>query len=240
MRIKESHWLFNRPIAHRGLWGESVVENSITAYKNAINNGFPIEIDLRTSSDGEIYSFHDQTLNRMTGADGNIYDKTSLELEKIKLIGSEETIPTFKSVLDLVDGKTPLLIEFKDQPDNSYVKKAVEMLKNYKGAFAVQSFNPLIIKEIKKLAPQFIRGILGSKIYSKKLPFIKRIVVKNMLLNCIIKPDFISYSYKDLPLKMSKTKNTPVIAWTVKNQETADKIKPYAKNIIFENFIPVK
>ena len=238
MRIKEDCWLLTKPIAHRGLWGENVVENSISAYKNAIDNGFPIEIDLRTSSDGEIYSFHDQTLNRMTGADGNIYDKTSLQLKKLKLIGCEETIPTFQSVLSLVDGKTPLLIEFKDQPDKSYVKKAVEMLKNYKGEFAVQSFNPLILLEIKKLAPQFIRGILGSKTYSKNLPFIKRIVVKNMLLNRVIKPDFISYSYNDLPLKKSLVKNTPVITWTVTDKQTAKEIKPYAKNIIFEKFIP--
>ena len=63
-------------------------------------------------------------------------------------------------------------------------------------------------------------------------------VVKNMLLNPVIKPDFISYSFEDLPLKKSKVKNIPVITWTVTNKETAKAVKPYAKNIIFEKFIP--
>jgi hypothetical protein len=61
-----------------------------------------------------------------------------------------------------------------------------------------------------------------------------------MPLNWLIKPDFISYSYTGLPLKKRKVKNTPVITWTITNQETADKVKPYAKNIIFEKFIPKK
>ena len=238
MRIKKDCWLLNKPIAHRGFWGGAVVENSLLAYENAIKHGYPIEIDLRTSSDGEIFSFHDQTLNRMTGVDGNIYDKTASELSKLKLIGCDETIPTLKSVLDLVDGQTPLLIEFKDQPNNSYVKKAVEMLKEYKGEFAVQSFNPLILLEIKKLAPEFIRGVLATATHAKRENSVRRYVLKNMPFNFLIKPDFISYSFEDLPLKKSKVKNTPVITWTVTNKETATMVKDFSKNIIFEKFIP--
>ena len=240
MRLSSDSWLLNKPIAHRGLWGNGIVENSLSAYKNAADNGYPIEIDLYSSSDGVLFSFHDQTLNRMTGKEGLIFEKTASELLSLKLIGCNETIPTFDKILEIVDGKVPLLIELKDQPNKFYVDKVVERLKSYKGEFAIQSFNPLYIKRVKKLAPLFLRGILGTKTHSKGLPFIKRKIVSNMLLNFLIKPDFISYSFEDLPLKNCKTKNLPVITWTITSQDIADKVKPLAKNIIFEHFIPTK
>ncbi|MBQ7236875.1 MAG: hypothetical protein IJX03_06980, partial [Clostridia bacterium] len=162
------------------------------------------------------------------------------ELNQLRLKESEEKIPTLDEVLSLVNGRVPLLIEFKNQPDKSFVEKAVERLKRYDGEFAVQSFNPMIIKKIKKLAPEFIRGILATKYHCKKEKASYRYILKNMPFNFLIKPDFISYSYEDLSLKKSKTKNIPVITWTIINQETADKIKPYAKNIIFEKFKPEK
>ena len=237
MRINKDCWLLNKPIAHRGLWGGDIIENSLPAYENAVKNGYPIEIDLYQSIDGVLFSFHDQTLERMTGEKGFIYEKTFEEIKRLNLLNSEHKIPTLKEVLDLVDGKVPLLIEFKDMPDKSYVDKAVKMLKDYKGEFAVQSFNPIILKRIKKLAPEFLRGILATATHAKNQPLIKRAIIKNMSLNFLIKPDFISYSFEDLPLKKSKTKNIPVITWTVTNKETAEKVKPFASNIIFEKFI---
>ena len=83
MRIDNNSWLFNRPIAHRGLWGGHIIENSLPAYQNAINHGYPIEIDIYQSVDGELFSFHDKTLKRMTGADGFVYEKTLAELKAL-------------------------------------------------------------------------------------------------------------------------------------------------------------
>ncbi len=240
MRLKSDSWLLTKPIAHRGLWGENIVENSLSAYKNAVDNNYPIEIDLYSSSDGVLFSFHDQDLERMTGEKGNIYDKTAKELKSLKLVGCDESIPTFDEVLDVVNAKVPLLIELKDQPNGEYVDKVINRLKSYKGEFAIQSFNPLYIKRVKELAPEFIRGILGTKTHGSHLPFIKRFVIKNMSFNFLIKPDFISYSFEDLPLKKCKTKKLPVISWTITNDKEYQKVAPFVKNIIFENFIPIK
>ena len=240
MRISKDFWLLSRPIAHRGLWGKTVVENSITAYKLASEKGYPIEIDLYETSDGEIVSFHDQTLERLTGEKGYVYDKTLKQIKSLKILGSEEKIPTFDEVLKMCEGKSPLLIEIKNQPSKTVVKKIVDKLKDYKGEFAIQSFNPLYIKKVKRLAPQFIRGILGTKTHAKGESFFKRFILKNLTLNFLIKPDFISYSYEDLPLKKSVKKNLPVIAWTVTDLKIEQKIKDFADNIIFENYIPEK
>ena len=238
MRIDKNYWLLNTPIAHRGLWNDKIVENSLSAYENAIKCGFPIEIDLYLTSDKKLVSFHDKDLFRMTGTSGLVFDKTLNELKKLRLLNTQEQIPTLDEVLSMVNGKVPLLIEFKDQPDKDFVKIAVDKLKSYKGEFAVQSFNPLYVNKIRKLAPKFIRGILATESEGKDKSLPVRYILKNMPLNFLCKPDFISYSYSGLPLKKRKYKNRPIITWTVTREEIYQKVRPYSENIIFENFIP--
>lgn len=100
----------------------------------------------------------------------------------------------------------------------------------------MQSFNPLYIAKIRKLAPEFIRGVLATTEVSMLKSAIKRHIVKNMSLNFLAKPDFVSYDYKGYPLPDRKVKNKVCLAWTVTSYEIWDKIKPYVDNIIFEGF----
>jgi glycerophosphoryl diester phosphodiesterase len=172
----------------------------------------------------------------MTGEKGYIYDRTLAEIKALRLLDSDQQIPTFDEILSIAKGKSPLLIEIKPQPNAKVVDELVAKLKNYQGEFAIQSFNPLYINRVKKLAPEFIRGILSTADKTIKENFIKKFIVKNMSLNFIIKPDFISYSFSDLPIKNKR--NLPVLAWTVTDEKTREKLKGIADNIIFENFIP--
>ncbi len=235
MRINEKSFLLTKPIAHRGLWGNGIAENSLTAYENAAKNGYPIEIDLYLSADGTLFSFHDPSLKRMTGTDGFIYEKTAKEIKELRLIGTDETIPTLDEVLSIAKGRSPLLIEIKGQPNKRVVDETVKKLKSYDGEFAIQSFNPLYIARVKKLAPHFIRGILAT---NNVTGLKNRIIIKNMALNFLIKPDFISYDHVGIPLKRSKTKNKALLCWTITSQKEYERVKPFTDNIIFENFIP--
>lgn len=238
MAIPNDCWLFTRPIAHRGLWGGEIQENSLTAYKMAADKGYPIEIDLFLTTDGEIVCFHDETLSRMTGASGKITDKSLAELKALSLSGTAEKIPTLQEVLDICRGKSPLLIEIKDQPNDFIVDAAVKILKTYDGEFAVQSFNPFYIKRVKKLAPEFTCGILGT--HKKEKGRITNFVLKHLCFNFMIKPDFISYNKDGLKFVKRKAKKTPVIAWTVTDEKERQSLPPFVKNIIFEKFIPKK
>ena len=241
MRIENDCWLITRPIAHRGLWNKNIIENSLTAYKNAVDNDFPIEIDLYLSADGELFSFHDLNLYRMTGLNADITSLSSDEINKLRLLSSDEKIPSFKEVLSVVGGKVPLLIELKDQVGGKKsVYKAVDILKDYNGEYAIQSFNPLYLKTVKKMMPNTLIGILATcdENELKKKSFLTRFIVKNMALNFLIKPDFISYYYKGLPLNKRKIKNKKVLAWTVTDEKTANAVAPYSDNIIFENYLP--
>ena len=64
-RVKPDSWLINRPIAHRGLHNDIYGENSISAYRNAIDNGYPIEMDVQLTKDGEVVCFHDDNAKRV-------------------------------------------------------------------------------------------------------------------------------------------------------------------------------
>ena len=237
MRIDQNHWLKTTPIAHRGLWGEGIIENSLSAYKNAVEKGYAIEIDLYTSTDGVLFSFHDLSLKRMTGVDGNITDFDSEYLNSLRLNGTDEKIPTFREVLYAVNGKVPLLIEIKNQKDEFIVERILDELDEYQGEFAIQSFNPFYINKVKKIAPFVIRGVLGTAKADGEKWFTK-VVLKRLCLNFLVKPDFVSYQHCFLPLPKRKTRKKAVLAWTVKSQQDYDKAKDKCDNIIFEHFIP--
>lgn len=238
MSNNKIEWLLNSPIAHRGLWGNGIIENTISAYQNAIEHGYPIEIDLHGTTDGQIVVFHDDDTFRLTGKEGFIYNKNLGQIKELNLQNSNEKISTLTEVLSFVNGRIPLLIEFKNQPDLSYVEKAVELLKDYSGEFAVQSFNPLILLKIKRLAPNFPLGVLTTKKFDKNTGFIKRLVVGHMLLNHKVKPDFISYDKEILFSKKVKKFNGIKLAWTITSKEEFLKAIKVSDNVIFEHFTP--
>ena len=238
MRIDKKHWLFNTPIAHRGLWNENIPENSILAYKNAVNNGFAIEIDLFCSTDGVLFSFHDDDLFRMTGKEGKIYQKDSAFIKSLTLNGTDQKIPTFRDVLFCVNGKVPILIEIKNQPDESIVERVLDELFEYEGEYAIQSFNPLYILKVKKIAPHIIRGVLGTSEKITTISKFSNFVIKNCSLNFLIKPDFISYEKNSLKNVKKKAKNKALLAWTVVTINEQENALKLANNVIFENYLP--
>ena len=239
MDIKKS-WLFSRPIAHRGLHGIDAPENSLAAFGKAIEAGFPIEIDVRPIDDGTVVVFHDDKLTRMTDLNGYVCNMTKSDLEKVRLRNSDERIPTFKEVLEFVDGRTPLLIEIKnDSTVGQLERDTLELLSSYKGEYAVQSFNPYSMEFFKKNAPQIPRGQLSCFFDKKDLGFFKRFVLKRLKMNKVSSPDFISYNHANLPNKYVTKTKLPTLAWTVRSNAEMEKCLPYCDNIIFENFIPV-
>lgn len=227
--VKPRRRVFNKNLlvnyAHRGLWGKSIPENSLKAFDNAVKNGFAIELDIQLSKDGVVMVFHDYTLKRMTGAEGKLNELTLNELKELSLFNSDEKIPTFTEVLELVNGKVPLLVELKGESfDSSLCKKAADILKGYKGEYCVESFNPLLIKNIKKYLPEVICGQLYTNVIKeKKKASILNILLTLMTFNFLAKPDFIAYDKKVrnfLPVKITTGLfKAPKFVWTVKDED---------------------
>ena len=124
MNIYET-WIVKSPIAHRGLFGEKIPENSLLAFKQAIKNKLPIELDVTALADGTPVIFHDEKLARMTGRDGFISSMSLADISDLKLQGTKEKIPTLAEALDVIDGKVPVLIEIKNFGKVGPLEKAV-------------------------------------------------------------------------------------------------------------------
>lgn len=70
-------------IAHRGIHNnKDIPENSLLAFKTAVENNYAIELDVQLTKDNVLVVFHDYDLKRMTNKNGLIQDLTYKELQK--------------------------------------------------------------------------------------------------------------------------------------------------------------
>lgn len=239
---KDLSFLKEKYIVHRGLHDKSIgaLENTIKSFKRAINGGYPIELDVHLIKDDNIIVFHDDNLVRMTGIDKKVKDMTYDEIKKIRLKDSNNYIPLLKEVLDLVDGKVPLLIELKyDRKKGLLEKKVMDMLKDYKGLYAIQSFSIQSLLYLKKHYPYVLRGQLASNIHNGKVHPIIGFYSKHMIFNFLTKPDFISYDIRLLPnRKIEKLREKKLIlGWTVRSEKDLKKGLKYCDNVIAERIL---
>jgi glycerophosphoryl diester phosphodiesterase len=229
-----------RAYAHRGLHGKEIPENSIAAFKAAIDKGYGIELDVQLSLDGTVMVFHDYDLSRMTGVDKKLCNLSENELKTLSLACSDQHIPTFEEVLALVNGAVPLLVELKGETlDASLCPKVAQLLENYKGDYCIESFNPLLLKEMRKYLPKAYYGQLYTNVCrDKKKHSVLNILLVCMVFNFLARPNFIAYNKKDrnsLPVKITtKLYKSPKFVWTVKNREEIDLAKQKGEYPIFE------
>lgn len=237
-------WLIKCPIAHRGLHdgNKKVPENSYKAFELAIKNNHPIEMDIRFTKDESVIVFHDKNFKRLTGVDKNHLEIEKNDLKSMRLINTNEKIPVFNEFLEFVNGRVPILIEIKSQKNfGKFLKKTLSALKHYKGEFAIQSFNPMMLSWFKKNAPHIKRGQLSGSFSKDDFPFYEKFFLRNLLLNFKSKPDFIAYEIRELPTLMTtyyRKKGMPLIGWAAKTHEDLLKAKKYCDNIIFERIDP--
>ena len=239
-------------IAHRGLFGNGIPENSLPAFKRAIDKGYGIELDVQTTSDGTLVVFHDETLERMCNVNRKLHECTYNELMQYKLAGTGDKIPSFDEVLELIDGKVPLIIEIKSEGNWRRTTRLVaERLDSYNpkdenGAYCVESFHPLALKWIRKKRPEILRGQLATNFFSSKVKtrLYEKILLSNLMLNYLSKPDFIAYNYRfrnKISLILCKYMFSAVTAaWTVKSEKVLEKVKGFFDVIIFDSFLPKK
>ena len=232
-------FIVQKMFAHRGLHDEKSPENSLSAFEKAIAKGYAIELDVNPIMDGTPVVFHDSKMSRMTGKDKYIQNISREEFNETTLLSSGEKIPTLEDVLKFVDGRTPLLIEIKNQQKVGELEKAVwEVLKNYKGEYAIQSFNPYTLQWFKNNAPKVWRGQLAGFFKGEKLSLFKKLVLRRLGMKKITEQNFVSYDLRNLPNRFVKHLEIPLLAWTINNQEQYIKAVQIADNVIFQNCEP--
>ncbi|MCQ2409446.1 MAG: hypothetical protein MJ068_02745 [Clostridia bacterium] len=241
-------WLFDTPIAHRGTHDDKFPENSLPAYAESIKNGLNIEIDVHTTKDGKLVVFHDDDLKRVCGVDKKIKDSTLEEIKLCRICGTEYQIPTLDEFLELVDGKTGILLEVKgiNPFDLSIVKPVVERVKKYNGPIALQSFNFGSVGYMRRHCSLPVGELCtwsapgGKKFRSWICNFMGKAWVCKFT-----RPDFIAYDVNACDPKFSHNKwiekwgkKLPILFWTVTTEEKIDTASKFANNVIFEYLSP--
>lgn len=238
-------WLTRTPVAHRGLHdiAKAVPENSLLAFRKAIEGGFAIELDVRITGDNQVVVFHDPDLTRLCGRQGTVRAMPLAELKTLTLLGTPEYVPSFRDVLDLVKGQVPLVVEIKKdkgEPVGILETSVARMLQHYPGPFVVQSFNPRTVKWFQKNAPQIVRGQIATDLanMTKGLNWFTRLQLKRALMTGYGDPDFLAYDVRDLPSEITaaaRQRGLPILSWTVRSASERARAAAHADNVIFED-----
>lgn len=113
--MEQNKWLNCQPIAHRGLYDEldGRAENSLAAFRHALELGVPFEFDVQLTSDRRPVVVHDENLSRITDDDGSVSSYNWEELSRIRIRSTGQPIPTLDHVLELVNGDVPIIVDVR-------------------------------------------------------------------------------------------------------------------------------
>ena len=228
-------FLEKRIIAHRGGFFDNIqiFENTKESFEIAIEKGYAIELDVHVTKDDQVVVYHDDNLKRLMKNDSIIESLCLKELPNTPF-----TIPLFQDVLKQINGKVPVLIEIKSIHKIAHsVDVIMDVLKNYSGEYAIQSFHPYVLFYLKKHYKHVVRGQLGSPNRQKKIPKIQKWITQSMCFNFITKPTFISYEYNEMAVKKIKKlkKKYIMICFTITEQSDYTKYKNVYDAWICEN-----
>ena len=221
---------------------EEFPENSYAAIKLAADLGYGIEFDVHLTKDDIPVVFHDDTLNRICGVKGYLKDYTFEELQQFRLLGTNERIPAFADILKMVNGRVPLIIEYKVEKNADKLCSICDrILSNYNGLYCIESFHPLAVRWYKTHRPNVVRGQLSEDFTRQKFS-IPCFLLSHLIGNCYASPDFIAYNCKhrdelsrNICRKLYKSLS---VAWTVRSQDELEKVARSFDLFIFEGFVP--
>ena len=243
--------LFDRPIAHRGLHDRSrgIIENSRSAFEAAIASGYAIECDVQLSSDGVPFIFHDDDLDRLTGATGPSGDLPFADIDTLVLRDStaSDRPQRFNDFLEQTAGRTTLQIELKHQRTRlrteTLARKVAEALARHVGRITVESFDPTLLSALRRAGARVPLGIIVHN-YDRPLGEaspLQRLVLRNLLHWPWTRFDFISCSHESLDLpavRFFRHRGVEVTTWTITSHEDARTALGRADQIVFEGYRP--
>ena len=229
--------------AHRGLYDNlnGIPENSLPAFRAAAEKGYSVELDVQLSSDGQVVVFHDDTLDRVCGVHGNVADFPLADLQRMKLLDTDEAMPLFTDVLAVLrQGAGPLIVELKSGKRNDELcGKTLDLLRRYPGVYCVESFDPWIVRWFRRNAPEVIRGQLAQSAadYAPGMPRILKKLLAGCRFSLFNKPDFIAYKVGPRPARVlrMREKGILLIGWTSHDYEKDAKEND---GVIFESCAP--
>lgn len=246
---RDFYGLLGTDFAHRGLHDKEngVPENSLAAFRLAVENGYGAELDVHLTKDHELVVMHDESLKRTAGADVKICDLTLRELEEYRLDGTQEKIPRLEEVLELFAGKQPLVVEIKTWKGNyaEITRRTCELLDRYPDLrFCMESFDPRVLLWLRRHRPEIVRGLLSFNFFKEHngQPAATVFIMSNLLVNFLVFPHFVAFKNEDrdiLSFRLCrKLWGVQEVNWTVRDSRIARAAKEDGRVVIFEHCRP--
>ena len=201
-------------------------ENSLLAFAAALEADVGIECDLRLTADGHIVVFHDADCRRMCGSPMRIGTSSLADLGRLNVGG--HPIPTLESLFLLVCGRVPLLLEVKVDGDLwRWIPALKAGLADYRGPFAVMSFEPRLLRLVKTNLPHVRRGLLLRADVK---------AVQRWMAIWLADPHFIGMDVKGIDQSWLRRarRRRPIYCWTVKTAEQRAQAEVQADALIWE------
>lgn len=238
-----------RAYAHRGYYDNEngIPENSLPAFERAMQNGYGCELDVQFTKDKQLIVFHDNDFKRSSGLDTPVWELTYDEILSLPLFGTRERVPLFSEVLACVAGRGPLIVEIKAEGIGcqwyyEVCAATLALLRDYQGAYCVESFHPMAVRWFRKNAPDVVRGQLVNGVKSSPdFPAVVSWSAAQLLTSFLTRPQFIAYKEQDRngALRLAQKLGALTVMWTVRTQERYDALAAVEDAIIFERFAPV-
>ena len=201
-------------------------ENSLLAFAATLEADVGIECDLRLTADGHILVFHDADCRRMCNSPMRIGTSSLADLGRLNVGG--HPIPTLESLFLLVGGRVPLLLEVKVDGDLwRWIPALKAGLADYRGPFAVMSFEPRLLRLVKTNLPHVRRGLLLRADVK---------AVQRWMAIWLADPHFIGMDVKGIDQSWLRRarRRRPIYCWTVKTAEQRAQAEVQADALIWE------
>ena len=220
-------------VMHRGYHSKDVSENSLEAFRRAVEIGASIEFDVHITKDDELVVIHDEDLKRLTGKEGIVEDLTLKELKENYSLLDGQKIPSLTEVLDLVDERVPMLIELK------------VFRKNYKRLAKV--FKEYIVKRIKDKTKYILISFDPRSLFPLKSLGLVRLLLINheyMYVYNLFRFFFDGLDLEDVMFSNTRiqryAKKHFMNVWTIESLEKAKELRPYVDTMTYQYLDPIE
>jgi len=209
-------------IAHRGVFdNEKIVENTKESFIKAFHYKYPVEFDVQLTTDNKLVVFHDLDLKRLAKRDDVVQEMDSSEVTRVRLLNTRSTIPFLKDVLEL--NKDHIFMDIEIKPTKRIKDTVYYLMMELDGYsnYVIQSFDPRIIRYIKKHYPTVQTGLLMQSKYDSLL---EQWFLHTSFAVKYSKCDYVAISKKIYRNKsmMRYLSKYPIYMWTIKKKEEVD------------------
>ncbi|WP_313791557.1 glycerophosphodiester phosphodiesterase [Allomuricauda sp. SCSIO 64092] len=218
-------------IGHRGAMGYET-ENTLASVQKAMDLSVDmIEIDVFKVKSGEIVVFHDERLERLSNAPGNIEEYYIADLRNVILDGNHR-IPMLQDVLKLVNNNVPLNIELKGDDTAERVNFIMDYYIQERGwsreNFVISSFKWDELRKIRELGPDVAIAVLTEEDPLEAIEVAKE-------LNAIaINPWFKTLTAENV--RKIQDEGFKVYTYTVNETADIEQVTQYGVDGIFTNY----